>query len=184
MARPDWIEVGRVSRPHGVGGEVRVVVTSDNPDRFVPGAVVYALRAPHGLRQAQEAERTALEIGDVRGMEGKPIVAFAGIRTREAAEGLRGSVLQVPAGELPDLDEGEYYSFDLEGLEVRAVDGGGVLGRVTEVLESPAHDLLAVRRLQGGEILVPFTHEIVPVVDMAGGFVEVDLRRITTEGSE
>ncbi|MHB1343772.1 MAG: ribosome maturation factor RimM, partial [Thermoleophilia bacterium] len=37
MARPDWIEVGRVSRAHGIGGEVKVAVTTDNPERFVPG---------------------------------------------------------------------------------------------------------------------------------------------------
>lgn len=184
MARPEWIEVGRVSRAHGVGGEVRVVVTSDNPDRVVVGAVFRAMRERPGLRHTEDSEPTTLEIECVRGMEGRPIVAFVGIGTREAAENLRGLVLQVHASDLPELDEGEFYSFDLEGLEVRAVDRDGVVGRVTEVLESPAHDLLAVRLQEGGELLVPFTLEIVPVVDMDEGFVVVDLRRVTTEGSE
>jgi len=175
-----------VSRAHGIGGEVKVAVTTDNPERFVPGAVLHGERMGTGLRQAQDQdpERQRLEIRSVRGMEGRPIVAFAGIETREAAENLRGLVLQVPANDLPELEDGEYYSFDLVGLEVRAVGGFGSLGRVAEVLESPAHDILAVDLEKGGELLVPFTHEIVPIVDLRAGFVVVEVGRVTTEDAE
>ena len=53
MPRPEWIEVGRISRPHGVHGEVRVSLSSDNPERFVPGAD--AARAARAHRRGRTA---------------------------------------------------------------------------------------------------------------------------------
>lgn len=127
MPRPDWVEVGRVQRAHGVHGEVRVASSTDNPDRFVPGETVYARDARPGLAggrrvarsPAGTVDRMPLEIEDVRGTYENPLVAFVGVDTREQAEGLRGFVLEVPGDQLPDLEEGEYYLCDLEGLEVR-----------------------------------------------------------------
>src|SRR5665811_709391 len=122
MSLPEWIEVGRISRAHGVRGDVRVTLCTDNPDRFVVGAVMYGVAGRSGLRRA-EPERVPLEIESMKGMDDSPIVKFAGVESRTDAEGLRGLVLQVPAAELPELDEGEFYSFELEGLEVRSLDG-------------------------------------------------------------
>ena len=124
MPRPDWVEVGRVQRAHGVRGEVRVASSTDNPDRFVPGETVYARDARPGVIRARRAEaasagdadRVPLEIEDARGTYDNPIIAFIGIETREQAEGLRGFVLEVPGDQLPDLEDGEYYLCDLEGL--------------------------------------------------------------------
>jgi 16S rRNA processing protein RimM len=176
MPPPEWIEVGRVARAHGVRGEVRVTLSTDNPDRFVVGAVMYA--APHraGLMRSGPG-RVPLQISSIRGMDDSPIVGFVGYETRTDAESLRGSVLQVPISELPELEEGEFYPFELEGLV--AVDlAGAPLGTVAEVLETPAHDLLAVTLANGGELLVPFTHEIVPEVDLGAGRLVVDADRL------
>lgn len=168
MPRPEWIEVGRVKRAHGIEGEVRVSPSTDNPERFAPGVVLHVL--PRGSE-----ERLKLEIEGVRGTWDSMIVAFVGCGTREAAEALRGHTLQVPAGELPVLEGDEYYPFDLEGLEVRTARGE-VVGRVHEVLESPAHELLAIRLSGGGEVLAPFTLEAVPEVQVREGFVVVEER--------
>ena len=176
MPRPEWIEVGRISRAHGVRGDVRVTLCTDNPDRFVVGAVMYGVADRSGLRRA-EPERMPLEIESMKGLEDSPIVKFAGVESRTEAEGLRGLVLQVPAADLPELDEGEFYSFELEGLEVRSPDGT-VVGTVTEVLESPAHDLLAIDLAAGGEMLAPFIHEFVPDVDLDSGYLVVDMERL------
>jgi 16S rRNA processing protein RimM len=176
MPRPDWIEVGRVARAHGVRGEVRVAPSTDNPERFVVGAVMYAASAGGGLRPT-DPDRVRVEISSIRGTEDSPIVSFAGFETRTDAEALRGSVLQVPAAELPELEEGDFYSFDLEGLAAESVDGSP-LGTVTEVLETPAHDLLVIALVQGGELLVPFTYELVPEVDLENGRVVVDAQRL------
>ncbi len=179
MARPEWIEVGRIKRPHGVRGEVRVASSTDNPERFVVGAVLYARPAQPGLLEAA-GERTLLRIAGVRGLPGEPIVAFAEVDDRDRAGALRGHVLEVPGSELPQLAEGEYYPFELEGLEVR-IPGGRVVGVVEELVESPAHDLLVVRpSAEGGaeprEILVPFVAEAVPEVDVSAGYLVVQAR--------
>jgi len=162
--RPDWIEVGRVSRAHGIQGEVRVVPSTDNPERFAPGSRLHA-RLPGD-------ERRPLEVTQVRGDAALPIVAFRDVASRNEAEALRGAVLEVPGADLPELAEGEYYPFQLEGLEVRDPDGAPI-GRVVELVDAPANDILVVRLEDGRELLLPFVEEAIPTVDLAGGYVTV-----------
>lgn len=196
--RPDWVEVARVQRAHGIRGEVRVASSTDNPDRFMPGEIVYARDARPGVIRARRAEaaspedddRLPLEIEDARGTDENPIIAFFGIDTREQAEGLRGFVLEVPGDQLPDLEDGEYYLCDLEGLEVRVAQGGAAgpdsvgpqdavglqrVGVVAEAIEGVTHDILALRLdADNREALVPFIEEAVPEVEMTAGYLVVD----------
>ncbi len=172
MTRPEWIEVGRISRPHGVHGEVRVVPSSDNPDRFLPGSVLHARPARGGLAGGRVQQHIELTVVSVRGEENYPILAFREIVDRDAAENFRGFVLEIHSSELPELEEDEYYPFDLVGLAVR--DGRGVVvGRVVDVLESPAHPLLAVQTGGGAESLVPFVAAAVPEVVLSEGYLVI-----------
>ncbi len=177
MSRPEWIEVGRISRPHGVHGEVRVLPSSDNPERFVAGSVLHARPERLGVAGGRERERIQLTIKSMRGQDSFPIVGFQEIINRDDAEALRGCVLEVHASQLPQLDEDEFYPFELIGLEVRDMSGASV-GEVTEVAESPAHSLLIVkkrRRNHGepAEILVPFVRVAVPTVAVAEGYLVI-----------
>lgn len=186
MARPEWIEVGRVSRAHGVKGELRVLLSSDNPDRFRPGAILHARPAATGAARVASREPVLLTVRSVRGDGSFPIVAFDGVNDRDAAEALQGYLLEVSADELPELEDDEYYPFDLVGLEVRDQDGASC-GSVVDVVETPAHFLLAVALAPersaapaeggvsrgAGEVLVPFVSEAVPTVDIAEGHVVV-----------
>jgi 16S rRNA processing protein RimM len=173
MARPEWIEVGRVSRPHGVHGEVRIILDSDNPERFAEGSVIHARPARARLAGASLDERARLTIDTVRGEPDFPIVAFVEVADREGAEGLRGFVLEVRGDDLPALPADEFYPFDLEGLIVKD-PLGTVVGRVKEVIDSPAHPLLAVALDCGREALVPFVLAAVPAIDLADGCVVVE----------
>ena len=173
MTRPEWIEVGRISRPHGVHGEVRVAPDSDNPDRFAPGAVLWARPARAGLAAPADAEQVRLTVEDVRGDGAFPILAFREVSGRDAAEALSGYLLEVRSSDLPDLEEDEFYPFDLEGLRVRDVEGRPI-GRVVDAVESPAHATLVIARDTGGEVMVPFVQTAVPTVDLDGGFIVVD----------
>lgn len=173
MSRPEWIEVGRISRPHGVHGEVRVTPDSDNPERFAPGSILHARPGRVGVAGPQEGRQVELTIESVRGDESFPIVAFREVADRDAAETLSGYLLEVPSSELPELEHDEFYPFDLEGLEARAVDGT-VIGRVVDVVESPAHAILVVGLRQGGELLVPFVEAAIPIVDVTAGYLVID----------
>lgn len=205
MERPEWIVVGRVVRAHGLRGEVRVQSESDNPDRFAPGEVMFCRpeRSAGAARPRDAAGgapdsgaggaaaggrpptpepaggRRELRIEEVRFTTGALLVAFAGVEDRTAAEKLRGCVLEVPASSLPELEEDEYYPFELRGLRVFDEEGVEV-GTVLELLDTPAQPVLSLRRAAGGEVLVPFTHEAVPTVDVPGGRLVV-LRRFILE---
>jgi 16S rRNA processing protein RimM len=172
-SRPEWIEVGRISRPHGVHGEVRIVTDSDNPERFSPGSVVHARPGRLGVAGPRQPEQIRLTIASLRGADDFPILAFTEVPDRDAAEALRGYVLEVRSSQLPDLGEDEFYPFDLEGLEVKD-SAGERLGEVTEVVDSPAHAILIVSLANGGEGMVPFVQVAVPVVDVASGYLVVD----------
>ncbi len=154
--------VGRVGRPHGLGGEVTVQVRTDFPEqRFAPGA---ALDGGAGR---------SLTVETVRPHRGALLVRFAGVGDRAAAAELCGLVLTVEATELPDLnDPDEFYDHQLEGLVAVGPDGAP-LGTVREVVHAPAGDLL-VLATDRGEALVPFVRAIVPEVDLAGGRVVLD----------
>jgi len=157
--------VGRVGRPHGVRGEVTVELHTDDPDaRFAPGSSL----------RTDPASRGPLTVLEARPRSGGLVVAFDGVQDRAGAEAIRGTALVVDSAELPDLDvPDEWYDHQLVGLA--AVDPAGTpLGTVTDVVHSPASDLLVLRAGDGREHLVPFVRELVPSVDVPGGRVVVD----------
>jgi 16S rRNA processing protein RimM len=126
-ARPDRLEVGRVGRPHGLGGEVAVTFTSDRPERHAPGAVLYA------------GERT-LVVETARPHQGRWLLRFAGVTDRDAAVALRGTLLHA---EPIDGEPDEWWVDELVGADV--VDTGGRRhGRVVALEANPAHDLLVL----------------------------------------
>ena len=152
--------VGKIGRAHGLRGEVSVHVRTDEPERrFTPGASLRVGDRPRTVASA-------------RWHSGTLLLGLEGVTDRTAAEALRGRELwaDVPAGEAP-ADEGEYWDRQLVGLEVLDA-AGAVAGTIGEVLHLPAHDVLVVRT-SGGDRLVPFVSEVVPVVDLEAGHVRV-----------
>lgn len=145
---------------------------SDNPDRFSPGSVVYA-RPERGKAGLRRHDRLQLTVSTVRGDSTFPIVAFEGVDDREGAEALRGLLLEVPADALPALEEGEFYPFELIGLDARD-EAGVVRGRVEDVLDNPAHPLLVVAAADASkEIFVPFVADAVPHIAVDEGYLVV-----------
>ncbi|MER5393322.1 ribosome maturation factor RimM, partial [Saccharopolyspora sp. NPDC002686] len=93
---------------------------------------------------------------------------------REAAEDLRGVTLTVTADVLePTDDPDEFHDHELVGLRAVQVSGEEV-GEVSDVVHTPAGELLALRTADDREVLVPFVAEIVPEIDLAAGKLVVD----------
>ena len=153
MAEPT-VAVGHVTRAHGIGGEVAVEVRTDNPDRFVEHATVYT-----------EGGRS-LTIQRAHPHGSRYLVKFGGVDDRSTAESLRGQVLVVPESWLPELGEGEYWPFQLEGCEV-VTESGRSLGSVSEVIPNPANDLWVAVDGEGTETLVPAIRDVIADVDVA-----------------
>jgi 16S rRNA processing protein RimM len=165
MTSPDRLTVGRIGKPQGIRGEVTVEVRTDAPDvRFADGAVLFT----------DPEERGPLTVESTRDQNGRLVVAFVGVPDRNAAEQLRDTLLQVDAADIPPTDDpDEFHDTQLIGLAAELVDGAA-LGEVVDVLHLPHGDVLAVRRDEGPEVLVPFVKAIVPEVDLAAGRVVVD----------
>ena len=101
-----------------------------------------------------------------------PVAEFDGVDDRSAAESLVRAILWIDQDQSAAVEDDAWYDHQLTGLDV--VRDGDVVGRVIRVDHFPAQDLLVVRPVHGEEeILVPFVSAIVPVVDIAGGRVEV-----------
>jgi 16S rRNA processing protein RimM len=159
------VVVGVITRAHGLHGEVSVQSRSDNPDRWVPGAVVF--RANRSLTvEAVRPRRTG---------RGELLVRFEGITDRNSAEALRGEV-HVPRSWLPQLPEGEWWPYQIEGCRVMS-ESGRELGRVTEIVPTPANDLWVAVDEQGNETLIPASREL--LIEVA-----VDARRIVVRDIE
>ncbi|GAA4595358.1 ribosome maturation factor RimM [Planotetraspora phitsanulokensis] len=156
--------VGRIGRPHGVRGEVTVEVRTDDPDlRFAPGTAL----------ATDPASRGPLVVERVRWNAGILLLAVAGVRDRDAAESLRGTLLVVDSADIPALDDpDEFHDHELIGLSVVTTDGVNV-GEVAEVLHH-GQDLLVVRRPDRDEVYVPFVKALVPEIDLEKGLLVVD----------
>ncbi len=153
--------MGRVSAPHGLRGELRVLPLTDFPERF------------HRRRSLWvEGEGEPRRVEWVRFHGDSLLVKLAGIDDREAAAGLRGRHLAVPAFELPPLPPGTYYHHQLLGLTAVTPDGRE-LGRVTDILRTGANDVYVVEPVGGGRArLIPALASVV-TVDLARGIILV-----------
>ncbi|GAA4510058.1 MULTISPECIES: ribosome maturation factor RimM [Nonomuraea] len=157
--------VGRISRAHGVRGDVTVEVRTDDPGlRFAVGNAL----------TTDPPERGPLVIESSRWHKGALLLSLAGVTDRDSAEELRGTLLVIDSSDVePSDDPDEFHDHQLIGLTVETT-GGETVGEVADVLHH-GQDLLVVRRGGGREeALVPFVKALVPVVDLEGGKLVVD----------
>lgn len=123
---PALLEVGRITKAHGLRGEVVVFLSSDRTERVEPGSEL-------------QTERGPLVVQASRPHQDRWIVTFAGISSREAAEAARGLVLSAAPLEDPDA----LWVHELIGCTVVTPDGVE-RGVVESVLDNPASDLLVL----------------------------------------
>ncbi len=142
---------------------MRLQVLTDFPERFEDTEEVW-LVPPQGPARAHTVE-------GVRFHTKVLLLKVSGIDDPETAAQHRGWLVSVPESELVELEPGEYWHFQLEGLEVRD-ESGTVLGRLAEVLTTPGHDLYAVRGADS-ETLIPAVAEYVLSVNLETGVMVV-----------
>jgi 16S rRNA processing protein RimM len=148
------LNVGRIGRAHGILGEATIEVRTDlAEERFAIGAKVDTDN--HG----------ELTVVSARVHNGILLLGFEGISDRNAIEKYRDVLLysQVDINE-PGVDEDDYHVLQLVGCQAFTVDGD-LLGEVNEVLNLPGQDVLSIKT-DSGEVLIPFVHQLVPIVDI------------------
>ena len=153
MSREPTVVVGRVTRAHGVQGELAVLVLSEVPGRFADGAALWL-----------EDGRT-LTVRSSRPHKDRLLVRFEEVADRAAAEALHGVLLLVPESTSPPLPEGSWWDHQLIGCAMRT-EAGHSLGEVTEVIHTAANDVWIAVDAAGTETLVPVLRDLLVSVDV------------------
>ncbi|OHB33855.1 MAG: 16S rRNA processing protein RimM [Desulfuromonadaceae bacterium GWC2_58_13] len=163
--REQLFQLGVVVGTHGLRGDLKVrPLTPDSDSLLAAGQVVF--RDKGGRLQSYEPARAVPQKGNV-------LLRLRGLETIEAARHLVGNDVLIPFADLPDLDDDEFYWYELQGLKV--VDRTrGELGTLDELLVTGAHDIYVVNG-RFGEIMVPAVSRFVIEVDLESGQMTVDL---------
>ncbi len=161
MENSTVVTVGKVLSVHGTSGGVRVEVLSDVSDRFNTGKVVQVSSTSYRISGSKPI-RT-----------GQIILNLQGLHTREAAHLLVGSWITVPITEAPQLSSGEFFYFQLLGLQV-VTDEGEELGHLTDIMETGSNDVYVVTG-QGRELLIPALADVVKEIKLDQGVMVVHL---------
>lgn len=150
------VPIGEIVGAFGLKGWIKVRPLTEFAERFDPGKTVYLDDEP-------------LKVQQLGWKETQVRLKFDGIETVEAAEELIGRQLFAVREEHPELEEDEYYTADLLGLDVKLPDGT-LLGKVDEVLAAPAQDVLRV-----GDVLIPMVKAFVKTVSLDKRLIIVEL---------
>ncbi|MCY4261981.1 MAG: ribosome maturation factor RimM [Candidatus Dadabacteria bacterium] len=166
-AKQNLVLYGKITRRHGLYGEVKVFVFGGHPETLSSVKEIY-LESP-GLKEPRK-----LSLSRIRTQRSAAIVKFAGIDTPEAADALKNLHVLVKRSDLSAPREDEYYWTDLIGLRVRTSLGDD-LGEVEKLIDSGGHDILVIKNSeQNREFLVPFVKKFVTDVDLEGSIITVE----------
>ena len=149
------ITIGKVVKPFGVKGEMKIEPMTDFPERFTGLTRVY-LVSPAG-------KEVACEVKSVRYAGGAPFLLFSGYDSPEKAKAVNGWFIKVPEEEAVRLPEGTYYWFELIGMEVVSEDGEK-LGTIVDIFETGSNDVYVMKQGRK-ETYIPATAEVVRQID-------------------
>lgn len=167
------IQMAVVGAPHGLKGELRVKTFTGDPLALADYGPLY------------DDKGNRYDVVDIRPSKSVIVVRFRQVSDRNEAEALNGTVLYVDRSVLPDdLEDDQFYHADLIDLPVRDEDGQ-VVGHVSAFHDFGGGDIMEVALGSGKTVLVPFSREAVPVVDLAKGMVGINRTAAgMTEGDE
>ncbi|HEX7127878.1 MAG TPA: ribosome maturation factor RimM [Thermodesulfobacteriota bacterium] len=156
------MRLGRLVGIHGLRGELKLRPDNPDSDAVRPG-VPLVLEGRGAARDAR--------VVSVRRHKGALLVRFEGVASVNDAEPLVGSRVLIAREDLPRLPEGEFYWFEVIGLE-GVTEDGEPLGRVAEILSGPEHDVYVLRD-GSRERLVPAVDDVVVAIDPAAGRIVI-----------
>jgi len=156
---PEFIVVGKILAPWGIKGKFKVEVMTDFPERFAPHSRIYINRQP-------------MTIDSTEWRKGKAVIKLNTVDSVEQAQKLGGQPVEIHHSQLYSLPEGQYYHFQLVGLEVWTTQGE-LLGNITEILPAESNDNYVVSGAKG-EILIPAIEDVVKSIDLNQGRMVIE----------
>lgn len=152
---PQFLVIGEILKPWGYRGDVKVKLLTDFPEHILNLKTVYL-----------GAEARAVPLERARLHSGVALIKFGGYDSPEAAAKLCGQTVQVAREDAAPLRAGQYYHYQIIGLEV-VTTAGATLGKVTEILETGANDVYVVTRADGSQVLLPAIRDVIESIALA-----------------
>lgn len=148
-----FLSVGRIVTAHGIGGEVKLDIYSDDPQRLATLRRVYF-----------DDDPTPKPVSSVRIHGRQALLRFPDVTTRDEAEALRGTIVRVSGAQLRRLAPDEFFHYQLIGLSV-FLESGEKIGTLAEIIEAGEVDVYVVRDERGREQLFPALKSVVLEID-------------------
>ena len=157
-----YLEVGKVTKVHGIMGEVRVQPWADSPEFLCQFKTLYV-----------DKTHWPIEVERARVHKNMAIIKFHGVTDVPSALAMRNAILYIDRADAK-LPEGSFFLADIYGLEVRDAQTGQVLGKIADVLTLPANNVYVVR---GGarELMIPAVPQFIAETNIEEGFIRVNM---------
>jgi 16S rRNA processing protein RimM len=165
-SEPRYLAIGQVVGVHGIHGELTVQILTESPERFGLLERVFI-----GL-EGEEPMSWRLE--SYRLHKGRALLKLVGCDDRDTAMTFHRQFVQVLREEALPLAEGEYYEYQIIGLDARTV-AGELLGQVVDVIDTGANDVYVIMSPDRREILIPAIANVIREIDLKAGCLVVEL---------
>ena len=167
LETPQYLVVGEVLRPHGVRGEVRMRVLTENRQQLLDLEYVYLADSP------EDSRRIRLDVLKVRFNKTFALLTLASCNSRDDADRLRSKLVMIDPEQAAPLEGEQYYLFQLIGL--RVLSNNKEIGQVKEVLQTGANDVYIVDSPAHGELLLPAHEETIMSIDFEAQVISMSL---------
>ncbi len=153
------IIIGKIGAAHGVRGDMKVYPLTDFPDRF------------NTIKKAFIDDKE-INIISTRYQNNFVVMKVKDVNSREEVARYTNKLLKINRSDVPPLNEGEYYSFDIIGLKVINQDDV-VLGEIIEILKTGSNDVYITKTPEGKQLLIPALKKVVTEINIEDGFMKV-----------
>ena len=161
----DLLLIGLVAAPFGVKGQLKLKSLTDRPDYISRNVRTLYLQLGKEV-----SEHTLARLHEHK--PGLLILTLQGVDDREAAEELRGAEVYIRASEAAPLAEDEYFIHQLVGLTALTPEGQ-TIGKVREIIETGAGEVLVIARPSQPDALVPMVRQFITSLDLPAGQVVI-----------
>lgn len=166
MEKESFLTIGKITGPHGVKGNLKIVSYTENLSVLEQDGRVF-IRTPSGKIKAHIVKRAAPH---KRG----GLLSLEGVTDCDQADSLSGSELLIRRSALPELEKGTFYWFELIGLRVWTTDGR-LLGSITSIIQTGSNDVYVVKQDNDMETLIPALESVIMEIDLEKQTMRVNL---------
>ncbi|MBP7654251.1 16S rRNA processing protein RimM [Candidatus Dependentiae bacterium] len=159
--KDDYIIIGKILKPQGLNGELKIMPLTSFPERF------------NFLKQVY-IQDTEFFVENVKHLNNGIILKLTGINNRDEAEKFRDKMIETLKSESKKKSEDEYFYYELEGMKIVSSENKEI-GVVSEVLDMPANAVLEVKTRENKEILIPFVKDVVKKIDIKSNIIYIEL---------